>query len=240
MKKTLLLSALTALSIIGLAQGGKVIDDKNAQKRSVSGYHAITIGGGIDLYLDQSNSEGVAVSAGSASDRDKIRTEVVDGTLKIYMDSEGWNWPVHGNRHLRAYVSCKTLDRLHAGGGSDIYIQGVLKGEKLDLNLSGGSDMRGKIDGGDVSVNQSGGSDSYLSGVVSQLTIHASGGSDFHGYDLSTEVCHVEASGGSDVAITANKELKVNASGGSDVNYKGNAVLTDKRSSGSSSVTRKG
>jgi hypothetical protein len=72
------------------------------------------------------------------------------------------------------------------------------------------------------------------------LSVHASWGSDFHGYDLVSGECRVDASGGSDIQITANKELSINASGGSDVYYKGPALLKERHASGSSDITKKG
>ena len=44
----------------------------------------------------------------------------------------------------------------------------------------------------------------------------------------------------SDAEITVNKELTVDASGGSDVYYKGSGVIRNVRSSGSSSVKKRG
>jgi hypothetical protein len=238
MKNTLLLAAATMLSLLAFSQKD-VIDDKNAEKRNVTGFHAIEISGGIDLYFSQ-GSEAVAVSAGNTSDRDRIVTEVSNGVLKIYMKKDGLHWSVRGDRKLRAYVSCKVLDGLGASGGSDVYLKDILKSDKLHMNLSGGSDLRGKLAVGSLSITQSGGSDSYISGTASQLSVDASGGSDFHGYDLSAEDCNVMASGGSDVYITANKALNVVASGGSDVSYKGAAAVRTQQSSGSSSISHKG
>ena len=59
-------------------------------------------------------------------------------------------------------------------------------------------------------------------------------GSDFSGYSLSVDICNVEASGGSDIYITVNKELSARASGGSDVYYKGSGLIRDIKTSGSS------
>jgi hypothetical protein len=182
----------------------------------------------------------VAVSAAEISDRDKIRTEVSNGVLKIYMDNKGFHWNMRGERKLRAYVSSKVLDKLLASGGSDVYIKDVLKGDKLDINLSGGSDLKGKFSIGRLTIDQSGGSDSNISGMASELSVHASGGSDFHGYDLAADRCHIDASGGSDIHLTANKELTIEASGGSDVYYRGAAVIRQQHSSGSSSINHKG
>jgi len=237
MKNTLLLAAFTMMGLLAFSQD--VINDKNAEKRNASGFHAIEVASGIDLYFSQGD-EAVAVSAGDLSDRDRIKTEVSNGVLKIYMDNKGFHWGMRGDRKLRAYVSCKVLDRLEASGGSDVYIKDVLKSDKLDMNLSGGSDFKGKLAVGRLTIEQSGGSDSFISGTASDLSVNASGGSDFHGYELVADLCRVEASGGSDIHLTANKELSIEASGGSDVYYKGPAVIRNQHSSGSSSISHKG
>ena len=226
------------MGLVAFSQNNDVVSDKNADKRNVTGFHAIQISGGIDLYFSQ-GEEAVAVSAANTSDRDKIRTEVSDGVLKIYMESN-YHWGDRGDRKLKAYVSCKVLDKLTASGGSDVFIKDLVRGDKLDMNLSGGSDLRGKFAMTSVAIIQSGGSDSFITGTTSHLAVHASGGSDFNGYDLVADDCRVEASGGSDIHLTANKELDVVASGGSDVYYKGPAVIRNQVSSGSSSISHKG
>jgi hypothetical protein len=71
---------------------------------------------------------------------------------------------------------------------------------------------------------------------ANDLNVDASGGSDFKGYELATDVCNLQASGGSDIYITINKELNAEASGGSDVFYKGNGIVRSMKSSGSSSI----
>lgn len=241
MKNTILLCFFTIAALYSIAQDtdGKVINDRNAQKRNVSGFHGIEISSGIDLYLSQGNEEAVAVSAADPEDRDHIITEVNGGILHIYIDSKNLRWLMHNHRRLRAYVSCKQFDQLEASGGSDVYIQDGVHSESLKMHLSGGSDFRGKLTVGDLNINQSGGSDSYPSGSARRLYVHTSGGSDFHGYDLTVENCEVEASGGSDAYVNVSKELTARASGGSDIHYKGNAVLRESHASGSGSISRR-
>lgn len=239
MKNMILLTVFTAAFLSSSAQSEKIVRDDHAQQRDVKGFHAIRISGGIDLYLSQGD-EAVAVSASDADTRDRIKTTVENGVLKIYMDTDGWHWGSRGDKKLKAYISFKQMDALGASGGSDVYIENGIRTDILDLNLSGGSDLKGKMTVGELSIVQTGGSDIYLGGEAAKLFLHASGGSDFHGYDLQAQQCRVEASGGSDVQITANKELTVNASGGSDVYYKGAASLMDHHASGSSSITKKG
>jgi hypothetical protein len=234
MKKILLLLALVAVSGTMMAQ--KTINDPNATKRNVSGYHGISVSGGIDLYLSQ-GGESVAVSASDTKYRDRIITEVKDGILKIWYDHKGIDLD-RGDRKMKAYVSFNKLDKLTGSGGSDIDIDGTIKLENLDLHISGGSDFDGKLEASSLKVEASGGSDVKISGTVKNLDINASGGSDFKGYALATDVCNLEASGGSDVEITVNKELNANASGSSDIAYKGTGVVKEMKSSGSSSIKK--
>jgi hypothetical protein len=240
MKRLIVLNALFAMALVASAQNGKAINDANAQTRNVKGFHGIRIGGGIDLYLSQ-GPEAVAVSASKPEYRDKIQTVVENGILKIYLQNTGSHliWGL-SNPKLKAYVSITTIDELKASGGSDVYIDKSIKSDKLVMNLSGGSDFRGQVDIKDLSIDQSGGSDVDISGNVGSLRVDASGGSDLKAYDLVTETCTIEASGGSDAEITVNKELTVDASGGSDVYYKGSGVIRNMKSSGSSSVKKRG
>ena len=231
MKKLFSLLVITGLVTAVSAQ--KTINDANAQKRNVSGFHAIEVSGGIDLYLSQ-GEEAVAVSASKEEYRAKIKTEVKDGVLKIWYE---WNSNLRfdwSNHKLKAYVSFKNLDRLEGSGGSDISIDGSIKVTKLEMEISGGSDFDGNVETNDLRVRASGGSDVDISGKAANLTIDVSGGSDFKGYDLASDICNVEASGGSDVHVTVNKELSANASGGSDVYYKGKGLIRDLKTSGSS------
>ena len=62
------------------------------QTRKVSGFNAIDVSAGIDLYITMGNTEEVKVVA--ANDIiDDIKTEVKDGALHIYMKNKNWlNW----------------------------------------------------------------------------------------------------------------------------------------------------
>jgi hypothetical protein len=245
LKKMLIMKKFTFLTVFilagaaAIAQNPKIINDPNAQKRTVSSFHGISIHSGIDLYLSQGGDETVAVSASDPEYRDRIVTEVQDGILHIYIDDK-WHWNGGwGNHKLKAYVSCKMLDDLRASGGSDVYIDEAIKSQKLELHFSGGSDLHGKLEIGELTVGQSGGADAFISGSAAQLYVHVSGGSDFHGYDLAVDDCHAQASGGSDVYVTVNKQLDASASGGSDIHYKGNGSVRESHTSGSGSVSKK-
>jgi hypothetical protein len=238
MKKSVFFLAIMLLGGVICAQNG-VINDPNAELRSVKDFHAIDISSAIDLYLNQSDSEAVAVSAKDIKTRDRIITTVENGVLRIRLERDGWNWH-EGNKKLKAYVSFKNINRLSASGASNVYVNGSIKGDRLDLHLSGASDFKGSVKLNTLMIDQSGASDVTINGMVSSLTISASGASDTKGYDLVSDNCRAEASGASDISVTVNKELNAHASGASSINYKGEGVIRDLHSSGASSVSKKG
>lgn len=239
MKRSILLLIGSLFLLRGWAQK-TVIDDPNAEVRAVRGYHAIEVSNAIDLYLSQGDQETVVVSAKETKWRDQIRTEVVDGVLKISLAKSNWSW-TGSNKKMKAYVSFTTLDKLTASGASDVYVDGAITGDHLDMYLSGASDFKGAVKLNGLKIDQGGASDVLISGTVTGSTsIHASGASDLKGYGLATDNCDVHASGASDIQITVNKEVNAHVSGASSLDYKGNAVIRDLHSGGASNVSKKG
>lgn len=239
MKKILIAITFAFISAGIHAQDDKVfVRDNNAQPRTVSGsFNGISVSGSIDLFISQSSEETVVVSAADAKYRDRIVTEIKDGMLNIYYNEKGLQWS--GDRKLKAYVSFKTISKLRASGSSDIFANGVIKSESLELGLSGSSDFKGAVDVQELSLHQSGSSDAKISGRAGTLKIDVSGASDVDGYELAADYCDANASGASDIQLTINKELTARASGSSDIYYKGSGVIKDVKSSGSSTVKRK-
>lgn len=241
MKTLLSILIITAMTTQALGQGDtKVINDPLAQVRSVSGFKAIEIRHGIDLYLTQGDEETVVVSASNEFDRDHITTTVENGVLKIsFRGDRGFsvNWR---DRKLRAYISVKNIESIKASEGSDVIGRGALSVNKLKLEFWGGSDYVGNVVVEELNIQIRGGSDVRISGKATNLQVEASGGSDFIGSDLACEYAIIEARGGSDARLNVSKELFAEASGGSDIEYKGSPVIKRSSSSGSSSITKKG
>lgn len=241
MKKTAgLLAVALLVAVTVTAQDQKVyVNDRNAQPRQVNGsYTGIIISGAIDLYASQSDQEVVVVSASEEKYRERIITEVKNGILHIYYNDKGLQF-ASGSKKLKAYVAFKKIESITASGSSDVYINGVIKGDVLKIDLSGSSDFKGAVDLNTLSLIQSGSSDSQISGRAEHVSINVSGASDVKGYDLMSQYCEATASGASDIQITVLKELNAAASGASDIYYKGDGLTRNIKSSGASSVTRK-
>ncbi len=235
MKKILLSFLMIATAITALAQ--KTINDPNAEVRDAKNFHGISVSNAFDVYLTQAAQEAVAVSAAENKYRDMITVEVKDGILYVGLKKDGWR--LTGNKKLKAYISFKQLDKLTVSGACDVYVEGTVKSDNLTINLSGASDLKkAKLDAKKLEVDLSGASDMTISGNATQLTVEASGASNFRGVDLVTDFCNAKASGASDIRITVNKELSAHASGASDVKYKGAGIIRDIKTSGASSISR--
>lgn len=239
MKKLSVLLMSFLVGAVLLAQ--KTINDPNAEPRSVGSFHAIRISNAFEVYINQGNEDAVAISASNDELKSKIITKVENGVLIIKFDEDkkfwkGWN----GSKHrLKAYISIKKIDALNVSGACNVYFEDGLSAEGLSIDLSGASDMKGKIDAKTLKVDISGASSATISGNAATLAVDASGASDFKGYDLVTNYCDAKASGASSVNITVNKELNASASGASSVRFKGEGLIRDIKTSGASNVTRK-
>lgn len=236
--KKLALSLISFVALSAFAQETKVINDANATARVLNGsFTTIHVSSGIDLYLTQGNEESIAVSASDQKHLDRLRTEVVNGTLKIYYDRKGITWKTD-NRKLRAYVSFKTLEKLSASSGSDVTVNGSIRADNLDLNVSSGAGFKGEISVKELSANVSSGAALKITGNADKLTVDASSGADFKGYDFTVDYCNASASSGAGVHVTINKELSAKASGGGDIRYKGTALIRDIKTSGGGAVKK--
>lgn len=236
-----------------------VIYDDNVQVRKVPSFTSIRVSNAIELYISQSNKTEVAVSARSEESRDKIITEVVGGTLIIRMadNNRWWKWG-DDDYKTKAYVSVKELYALTGSGATNIKIINGLSAEKLKINLSGASDLKGEIKAGTLltdlsgassikasiranafSAKGSGASSFEVTGTGDDLLVDVSGACSVKMYDYFVKGASVEASGASSVKVNVSDMLKVHATGASSIDYKGAASIKDMNSSGASSIKHK-
>ena len=205
---------------------GKVVE----QDRDISGFNAIKVSDGIDLFITQGGTEAVKVKA-DENLLDKVVTRL-EGQ-KLIVEVKG---SIRQAEALDVYVTIEDLEALYASGGSDVYAEEGLTLDELKLYCSGGSDTHLKLEVGTLYCQTSGGSDAILSGQVDNMEIETSGGSDFRGKDLKAINCKLRTSGGSDARVYVTGEIEMDASGASDIFYKGGAKVIRQRSSGGSDI----
>ena len=238
MKKTLLiLSLFVGLVTTSFAQ--KVINDANAEKRTVGSFHGIDVATGIELTLTKGTNEEVAVSASETEFRDKIVTEVVNGILRIHYETKsGAINKKNESKHLKAYVSYKSLDLLHVTTGAEANVDGVIEATTFELKANTGGLVKAEMNIGALTVEQNTGSKITLTGKVDKLEAEGDTGSKFMGENLSTNTCFVKMSTGAGIHISVDKELNVKADTGGYVKYKGNAGIREIKTNTGGNVSK--
>ncbi len=216
------------------AQEKTIVYDEMAEERKLPAFTELSVEGGINVYLSPFGKQAVAVSAREAGFRDLIVTEVEGGRLRIRMGTRKGS--SRGDMRLKVYVSVPRLEKIIANGASDIFVNGILKGDELQIQLNGASDFAGAVDVEKLRIQQTGASDSRLSGRVNQLQVQLSGASDMKSYGCAVNDLEAMVSGASRLEVNVNRELTVTASGASDVFYKGKGVVKKLTSTGASTI----
>jgi hypothetical protein len=257
MKKIALFALLLIAFTVQAQTKMGVIYDENVQVRKLPYFTSIRVSNAIELYISQSNKTEVAVSAKTDEYKNRIITEVVGGTLIIRMADNYSRWWKWGNEdyRIKAYVSVNELYAINGSGATNIKIVNGLNSEKLKINLSGASDLKGDIKAGTLmtefsgasnfkasvqanalSVKGSGACDIEITGSGDDLIVDVSGASSVKMYDYMVKAASVEASGASSIKLNVSGMLKARATGASSIDYKGSATIKDMQSSGASSV----
>jgi hypothetical protein len=237
MQKMLLLLAVYFTMSSAIAQK-TIIKDPNATLRKVDDFHAIRVSTGIRLFLTQGTEKAVAVSAANEEYRDRIVTEVKNGVLHIYYDTQKWKWmDLHG-KELQVYVSCTALDGLEANSGAKVEVDGTLKSGTFTMSFTSGAKFQGKVEATDLKVEQNSGAQSSIAGTAAHLKASATSGSHLHGFDLMVGECDVNANSGGSIDISVEKEMEVSAHSGGRIRYQGAGVIREVHTSSGGSVKR--
>lgn len=210
----------------GVKGSGNVIE----QERTISGFDAIAVKDGVDVYIELGSAASVKVKADD-NIQGMIKTEVVGNTLEIEVEGSIWR-----AEQMAVYVTMPDLEKIIASGGSDIYSTNTLNLDILEIYTSGGSDVNLELNAEELRCKTSGGSDLHLRGSVDRLLAKASGGSDLKAKELTVKKCELKTSGGSDAWVYVTEEIEMEASGASDIHYSGRPKVLYQRSSGASDI----
>ncbi|NQU85117.1 MAG: DUF2807 domain-containing protein [Mariniphaga sp.] len=213
---------LLTLFIAGISGNANASTEK--ENRKTSDFNSIHVSTGIDLFLTMGSDEKVTIVADDEI-IDDIITEVKNGVLKIYQKNRMFRW--NFNKERKAYVTVKTLEKLHASSGSDVISENTITGDELEVRVSSGSDIKIEVEVNSLDLKSSSGSDARIAGKAKYFKADASSGSDIKAQDLKTKNCEVEVSSGSDASVNVSGELIARASSGGDINYYGNPESKD-------------
>lgn len=204
-----------------------------SREYAFSGFTAIRAAK-FDVEIIQSHTFGVTVRA---DDNVINRLVVRKSGDTLVLGTKPWFW-FFGALTVEATVKLPELDSLTLSGAASASVNNFRAG-RLDVVLSGASELDGSLQADAIDFVASGASRARLSGTAGRVTIDGSGASNLRLDKMTIGSAEIELSGASraDVNVTTAIE-SVNASGASRLRYRGDPRLGHIETSGASRVAR--
>lgn len=202
------------------------------ENRSASDFHAIETSIAGDVEVSVADNYSVEVQA-QENLLPILKTEVEDGTLKIYFSES-----VSHHENLKIRVSAPAFDRFSLGGSGTIRVLTPLRADNMKMEIAGSGDiflLQGEFGGINTSIAGSGSME--LGGKANSLHSEIAGSGDIKARQLTTNELDVQISGSGSVTCDVVQNLKAAISGSGDVYYSGQPVV-DANVSGSGSVKK--
>jgi hypothetical protein len=140
---------------------------------------------------------------------------------------------------IEVYVTTTDIRAIKASGSTEVFCQGELKADDLNLEASGSAEIQCAMKAGSLTVVAGGASDIRLSGDVNLLNVLTSGASTVTAFELFAAEAEVNTSGASNASVNANV-LQAHASGASNLRYRGLPEKLTSKDRGTGSVGPEG
>lgn len=205
---TLMILALLATAALSACTGGASAraivgsGSRNTESRDVSGFDAITLNGGGEVFIEFGDEESLTIEADD-NILPVLTSEVVSGTLVLGTEDNVTitisNAPVYR-------ITMTDLTGIEVNGGASITAD--------DLELD---DLSVRIDGG-AALN--------LSGSVDSQSITVNGAGEYDAFDLASQHTQIEIDGLGAANVNVAETLDVTINGAGTVTYTGDPEVT--------------
>jgi hypothetical protein len=207
--------------------------DVITEDRSVSDFNKLKVSSGIDVIIKYGDSESLEIKADDNL-IEHIKTEVEDGTLKIYTNKN-----LRKARSMTVYLEYKKLNSIRISSAGDVSGQNKMVTDKLKIDISSAGDLDLEVEAEEIICDISSSGDARLHGTAEYLEADLSSAGDLHAYELIVENCDVSCSSAGDARVYATEELDLRCSSAGNIYYKGEAELVSSHSSSAGSIVRK-
>lgn len=233
--KTILLS-IFALFIASCGYGKLVSSSENitTETKDIGTFTEIEVSSGFNVILNKGTIEKIEISANENLHK-YINIELKDGELNISRERE---IRFDNDAEITITITYNHINEIEASGGCNFTIEDELANDELEIEMSGGSKLTGRLNVKNLEAELSGGGKLNLEGMVDNFNLDLSGGGVCKSYDLIINSFSSDLSGGSSVELTINGNIDIDASGGSKLKYKGNGVVVSKSLSGGSTISK--
>ncbi len=228
-KITLVLAAFLMGISLAMAQSATI---------AVKSFNKIIISPHIEATLVEGEEE-IVVIENSDVPREKINVEVVNNTLKIYLDDaktytkskkarnseSSYRQDMYSGTMVTAKITYKTLEKLSVRGEETISCISPIEQQKFELTVYGESKVYfTEMNLHSLAVSIYG--ESYLEidgGSVSEQKYKAYGESEVNTLKMENSLTKITAYGESEFRVTVSDKLKVTSYGEADIEFHGDA-----------------
>ena len=208
---------------------------------SVNHFEKVIISPHVQVTFVEGNKESVTIKKSSVSN-DKIKIEVNNNTLRIYLDGakeitktkkvydNGYKQkePIYKGTVVVATVTYKTLNNLSVRGEQTILCKSPLKGDLFKLKIYGESDVvLNEVHLGELRSTLYG--DSHLeikSGDIKHQRYIAYGDSKVNSLCINGNSSQITAYGEPGFKLNVTDAIKITFYGDANLNYRGNPSIT--------------
>jgi len=201
--------------------------------REAGKFTGLKVSSGIDVYLQQSDNESIAVEA-DENLHEYIETEIRDGILNVYTEAN-----IREAEMKRVYVTMKEIRSLKTSSAGDIIGETPVKTDKIELSASSAGNIKLEVYAKEIEADISSSGDVTLSGEADILDASLSSAGDLNAYGLEVREADISASSAGDADVNVSERLRARASSAGDINYRGNPKYIDAHSSSAGGIHRK-
>ena len=211
MKKHLII--LSTLVLFAFCSCSKFAGEPVTKDFSISGaYNALEVEDAFNVTVSEEATQ-VTITAGE-NIMPNVVVETVDSTLKIYL--KGWHTNLGKDMTVILPYNFD-LRSVDLSGASEFHSEYGLEGDKVEVELSGASNLYCDIDADEVDINLSGASNFIGEVLADEIEIDLTGSSNIKGYVEALDL-DLELSGASDATLEGQVDmLMINLSGASNI-----------------------
>ena len=221
MKKYILMIAISVFATGLYAQ--------KKETRKVDDFTYVSMGVNADVTIKQGSINEVILE-GDEETLENIETYVSDNKLKIRTENNSW---FKSMQKIKIYITIKDFTGLSVSGSGEVISQGNIKGDNVDLNVSGSGNIDLSLVATDVDCGISGSGSIHLKGDGKTAALSISGSGKLDAAEFEVETMSIRISGSGGASIYATKEIDSRISGSGTVRYKGEPDKLSNHSSGS-------
>jgi len=204
------------------------------ESREISGFTAVLISSGIDVYLSEGDDFEVRVEA------DENLLEVIETKLNGSMLEVGTdNVNIRNAKSKKVHISLPELSALRISSAGDCKGQTLFHCDNLDLSVSSAGDLSLEVEASRIDLDISSSGDVSLAGQAEEFDVSLSSAGDLHAFDLQAGRVKVSVSSAGDARVNASEEISMSASSAGNIYYKGEAKVIRSSTSSAGDIVKK-